>query len=87
MPIGFDLTAGVCDLCMYDASDVVGDASTYKSMWSGKCTQKIYSPSHNHHFTHKASVTLSVHAEANAHSTDWLMCVFMNEVAPPNVRS
>ena len=30
------------------------------------------------HFTHKASVT-SVHAEANAHSADWLMRVFVNE--------
>ena len=38
------------------------------------------------HFTHKASVT-SVHTEANAHSADWLMSVFVNELAPPYVRS
>ena len=38
------------------------------------------------HFTHKASVT-SVNAEANAHSADWLMSVFVNELAPPHVRS
>ena len=38
------------------------------------------------HFTHKASVT-SVHAEANAHSADWLTSVFVNELAPPYVRS
>ena len=33
------------------------------------------------HFTHKASVT-SVHAEANAHSADWLMstCIFVNKL-------
>ena len=36
--------------------------------------------------SHKASVT-SVHAEANAHSADWLMSVFVNELAPPYVRS
>ena len=34
------------------------------------------------HFTHKASVT-SVYAEANVHSADWLMRVFINELAPP----
>ena len=33
------------------------------------------------HFTLKSSVT-SVHAEANAHSADWLMSVFVNELAP-----
>ena len=38
------------------------------------------------HFTHEASVT-SVHAEANTHSADWLTSVFVNEVAPPYVRS
>ena len=31
------------------------------------------------HFTHKASVT-SVNAEANVHSADWLMSVFVNEL-------
>ena len=35
---------------------------------------------------HKASVT-SVNAEANELSADWLMSVFVNELAPPNVRS
>ena len=34
------------------------------------------------HFTHKASVT-SVYAEANVHSANWLMSVFINELAPP----
>ena len=38
------------------------------------------------HFTHKASVR-SVNAEANAHSADWLMSVFVNELAPPHARS
>ena len=38
------------------------------------------------HFTLKASVT-SVHAQANAHSADWLMSVFVNELAPLYVRS
>ena len=37
------------------------------------------------HFTHNASV-MSVNAEANVHSTDWLS-IFVNELAPPNVRS
>ena len=37
------------------------------------------------HFTHKASVT-SVDTEANAHCADWLMCVFVNELAPPDTR-
>ena len=37
-------------------------------------------------FTHKASVT-SVNAEANVHSADWLMSVFVNELALPHVRS
>ena len=31
------------------------------------------------HFTHKANVT-SVNAEANAHSADWLMSVFVSEL-------
>ena len=34
------------------------------------------------HFTLKAS-GMSVHAEANAHSADWLMSVFVDEQAPP----
>ena len=38
------------------------------------------------HFTLKASVT-SVNAEANVHGADWLMSVFVNELAPPHVRS
>ena len=38
------------------------------------------------HFTHKASV-MSVNAEANSHSADWLMSVFVNELSPPNARS
>ena len=38
------------------------------------------------HFTHKASVT-SVNAEANVHSADWLMSIFVNELAQPHVRS
>ena len=38
------------------------------------------------HFMFKASYT-SVHAEANAHSPDWLMRIFMNELAPPHARS
>ena len=41
------------------------------------------------HFTYKASV-MSVNAEAYAHShdsADWLMSVFVNELAPPHVRS
>ena len=38
------------------------------------------------HFTHKASVT-SVNADANVHSADWLMSVFVNELTPPHVRS
>ena len=38
------------------------------------------------HFTHKASMT-SVNAEASAHSTDWLMSIFVNELTPPHVRS
>ena len=38
------------------------------------------------HFTLKASDT-SVHAEANAHRADWLMRIFVNEVAPPHARS
>ena len=33
-------------------------------------------------FTHKASVT-SVQAEANSHNADWLMSVFVNEIAHP----
>ena len=37
------------------------------------------------HLTHKASVK-SIHAEANAHSADWLMCIFENELALPHVR-
>ena len=32
---------------------------------------------------HKASVK-SVHTEANAHGGDWLMSVFMNELALPH---
>ena len=35
---------------------------------------------------HKASV-MSVNAEANAHSADWLMSVFVNELFPPHARS
>ena len=35
------------------------------------------------HFTHKASVN----AEANAHSADWLMSVFVNGLTLPHVRS
>ena len=38
------------------------------------------------HFTLKASDT-SVHAEANAHSADWLMRISVNELAPPHARS
>ena len=38
------------------------------------------------HFMHKACVT-SVNAEANAHSADWLMSVFVNELTLPHVRS
>ena len=38
------------------------------------------------HFTHKASV-MSVNAEANAHSADWLMGVFVYELSPPHARS
>ena len=38
------------------------------------------------HFTLKASMT-SVHGEANAHSPDWLMDIFVNEQAPPDVCS
>ena len=38
------------------------------------------------YFMHKASVT-SVNAKANAYSADWLMSVFVNEPAPPHVRS
>ena len=38
------------------------------------------------HFTLKASNT-SVHAEANAHSADWLLRIFVNELAPPHARS
>ena len=34
----------------------------------------------------KASV-MSVYAEANSHSADWLMSVFVNEIAPSCVRS
>ena len=30
---------------------------------------------------------MSIHAEANAHSADWLMSVFVNELALPYVRS
>ena len=37
------------------------------------------------HFTHKASVT-SVNAETNVHSTDWLMSLFVNELALPHVQ-
>ena len=37
------------------------------------------------HFTHKACMT-SVNAEANAHSADWLMSVFVNELTLPHVR-
>ena len=29
----------------------------------------------------------SVNAEANVHSADWLMDIFVNELAPPHVRS
>ena len=38
------------------------------------------------HFTLKASMT-NVHAEVNAHSTDWLISIFVNELAPPQVLS
>ena len=38
------------------------------------------------HFTHKASVT-SIHAEANVHSADLLMSVFVNELASPYART
>ena len=38
------------------------------------------------HFTHKASV-MSVNTEANILSADWLMSVFVNELALPHVRS
>ena len=38
------------------------------------------------HFTHKASV-MSVNAEANVHSADWLMSVFVIVLARPHVRS
>ena len=38
------------------------------------------------HFTHKASVR-SIYAEAIVHSADWLMRVFVNELAPPHARS
>ena len=34
------------------------------------------------HFTHKASVT-SLNAEANVHSADWLLSIFVKELAPP----
>ena len=35
---------------------------------------------------HKASV-MSVNTETNVHSTDWLMSVFVNELASPHLRS
>ena len=38
------------------------------------------------HITHKANKT-SMHAEGNAHSADWLMSIFVNELAPHDVRS
>ena len=38
------------------------------------------------HFRHKASVTI-VNAEASAYSAVWLMSAFVNELAPPHVRS
>ena len=38
------------------------------------------------HFMLKAS-DKSVHTEANAHSADWLMRIFVNELAPPHARS
>ena len=38
------------------------------------------------HFTHKASV-MSIHSEVNAHSADWLMGVYVNELAPHHERS
>ena len=34
------------------------------------------------YFMHKASIT-----SINVHSADWLMGVFVNELAPPNVHS
>ena len=49
------------------------------------CHSKV-SPRVFRHFTHKASVT-SVNAEANVHRADWLMSVFVNELAPPHVPS
>ena len=38
------------------------------------------------HFMHNVSVT-SINAEANVHRADWLMSVFVNELAPPYVCS
>ena len=36
--------------------------------------------------SHKASVT-SINTGANVHSADWLMSIFVNELAPPHVHS
>ena len=38
------------------------------------------------HFMLKASVT-SVHTEANAHSANWQLSVFVNDLAPRHIRS
>ena len=38
------------------------------------------------HFTHEASVT-SVYTAANSQIADWLMSVFVNEIALPSVCS
>ena len=37
-------------------------------------------------FTQNASMT-GVHTEANLRSGDWLMSIFVNEIAPPCVRN
>ena len=49
--------------------------------WRAKLFAKIVQ-----HFMQKTSVT-SVHGEANSHSFDWLMSVFVKEIAPPRVRN
>ena len=38
----------------------------------------IYSPSHNPLALHAQASVMNVHTEANAHSADWLMSVFVN---------
>ena len=56
-------------------------------MGKGPKNMGVYSSCHKSSALHAQARVMSVHTEANAHSADWLMTIFLNEPAPPHVCS